>query len=169
MINVLFRSLVKSVNLSSSFFGDYICHQKTSCILCSLPLGDRNLGSLKNKIPTIKKTSFTFWQLRTKIVQFECYKETLKKKRPWSAVPLRGSMCNQTWNMRLLTNLGPSLRHRPQFPQRSWGFGRWFPRLFCSPVLCFCSQWILPSSATSTLIKPNLLSPAWFWVSFMFG
>lgn len=115
MINVLFRSLVKSVNLSSSFFGDYICHQKTSCILCSLPLGDRNWGCLKNKIPTIKNTSFTFWQLRTKLVQFEVIKRHWEK-RPWSAVPLKDSMRNQAWNMRLPTNLGSSLRHRPHFP-----------------------------------------------------
>lgn len=168
MINVLFRSLVKSVNLSSSFFGDYICHQKTSYILCSLPLGGRNLGSLKNKIPTIKKTSFTFWRLRTKLVQLECYKETLKKKAMICSSS-KGEHVQSGMTPETPNTPAPFLQTQSSFPQCSWGFGWWFPRLFCSPVLCFCSEWILPSSETSTLIQSNLLSPAWFWVSFMFG
>lgn len=56
------------------FFGDYICHQKKSYILSSLPLDDGNLSSFKRKTPAIKKMSFIFWQLKTKLVQLECYR-----------------------------------------------------------------------------------------------
>lgn len=108
-----------------------------------------DLSSLKRKTPAIKKTSFIFWQLKTKLVQLECYKETfflnamILSSCEWERV--QSCMKHKT-----PTTPGPVLESQTSVPQFSWGLGQWFLKLFCSVPFSLVQNEILPSSGTST-------------------
>lgn len=75
-------------------------------------------------------------------------------------------MCNYAWNMSLLMNLSPSLRHRPQFlsSPRVWDICS--PRFFWSPVLlALAKNEIFPSSGNiNNKAKPCWAQPGSGWL-----